>query len=193
MTTETKKRFDDINNPVVNHKQLLDTARKHLKQIGELEANVGELEKNQLDHAKSCGRILRKLKKRVKLRGKEWLPWIKQQLNISPQTTALYMRISQKWSELEPHREKNPHLSIKAADLLLRKKGGRKKLVEEPAVIEARHTVRKVIASLTPNAAVYFADNSQTIIKRIEQEAAEKVPAQTSRRRLAMDQAKAVA
>lgn len=80
-------------------------------------ANVQRALGDALRHAREAGRLLTEAKQSISHGG--WMRFIEAQCGMSRSTAAGYMRVHDRWNELEPYVERVAHLPLRRALALL--------------------------------------------------------------------------
>ena len=88
--------------------------------------------KGGVEHARNAGLLLMQAKQQ--LHHGAWIPWIKTNLSIVPRTAQRYIRVAERWAEIEANATPVSHLSYKEALSLIAEKGPDG---DEPAVLDA--------------------------------------------------------
>lgn len=73
--------------------------------------------RSALDHARRAGELLNEAKQQTDHGA--WLPWLRQHFDFTPRTAQGYMRIAERWSELQGKSETVSHLGLREALALL--------------------------------------------------------------------------
>lgn len=73
--------------------------------------------RSALEHAKRAGEFLTQAKRQTK--HGDWLPWLTANFSFSPRTAQNYIRIAERWGELEAKSETVSHLGLRDALALL--------------------------------------------------------------------------
>ena len=106
-----------------------------------------------LEHARKAGELL--IEAKSKLPHGEWLPWLKNSIEMPERTAQTYMRIARDWGELQANPLRAADLSLREAERLLADKT-RKPDADEPAkeacyaVHEERTPSREVEVVVSP-------------------------------------------
>ena len=84
-----------------------------------------------LEHARAAGALLAAAK--AQLGHGEWLPWLRANVRFSVRTVQLYMRLAERWPQLEGKCATVAHLTFREAlEALARQSGGRGEATDEP-------------------------------------------------------------
>jgi hypothetical protein len=70
-----------------------------------------------LERAAHCGRLL--IEAKALVAHGNWLPWIKQNTTVGPRETQRYMRVADRWREIEANASAETHLTLTDAVALL--------------------------------------------------------------------------
>lgn len=80
---------------------------------------VGQAVRKSLDHARKAGELLSKAKEAIQDTVYQWGRWVEQKCGVIERTANNYLRIHEKWSEIEAKRKDEggnlAHLTVRAA------------------------------------------------------------------------------
>jgi hypothetical protein len=100
---------------LVKRPDLVDLA----KQINHEHQEAEGLARRTLDHVRKAGELL--LEAKGKVPHGQWLPWLEANVKASVRTCQTYMRVAERWGELEAKAQSPAHLTMgQALDMLAR-------------------------------------------------------------------------